>query len=398
MDNSTANALCDLLYLAKDVLFVVDEYKQQNTAQADRELRQKAETVLRAQGNLSGRERMDSNRQLIAARPPRGLTGVTGELLPDGASLRARLVLYGTGADPQRFEHVLSISNDARAGLLAQAMSGFVQYVAERAEGLNDELAERSAALLAQHSVGTHRRTPANLCSLLLGVEHALNFAVHVGAIDAARKAELWNMAETELLLIAEAQTEEIEAEDEVKRFLAVINTALMRGSAFLERKDGEIGPPKDHERACGWTLERVEVNEFGAPNEPALISYLWHARGRTIGWFDGESVMLDPASALAAAEEVLRISGRTIGLGAAEMGKRLKEAGLTSCDTDRPSRTTRTMRATGMPPRKVWMISAGEIWPDDGENQGAGGQKRNRFNLVTLLPILKKVGYEKMQ
>ncbi len=361
--NSTANALCDLLYLAKDVLFVIDEYKQQNTAQADKELRQKAETVLRAQGNLSGRERMDCNRQLIAARTPRGLTGVTGELLPDGASLRARLVLCGMGEDPERFARVLSISRDAKSGLLAQAMSGFVQFVAERAEGLRGELDARFAELIAANGVGTHRRTPANLCSLLLGVELALKYAVHVAAIDAGCSAELWRQAHAELTLIAAEQEEEIDAEDEVKRFLNVINTALMRGGAILERKDGQIGSPHGHERECGWILERVDTDFQGEPGDFSILNHQWHGRGKCIGWFDGESVLLDPASALAAAEEIAKISGRTVGLAEAEMGKRLKEAELLlECDKDRKSRTTKTVKVSG-PARKVWILKAGSVW-----------------------------------
>lgn len=52
-----------------------------------------ADRVLRSQGNRAGRARMTPDGRLRPAKRPRGLTVVTGEDVPHGQSLRARLLV-----------------------------------------------------------------------------------------------------------------------------------------------------------------------------------------------------------------------------------------------------------------------------------------------------------------
>jgi hypothetical protein len=70
--SSTANALEGIAFLAKDALFVIDDFKPGGGKAEIDEVHRKAERVLRAQGNLSGRQRCRPDGSIRASRPPGG--------------------------------------------------------------------------------------------------------------------------------------------------------------------------------------------------------------------------------------------------------------------------------------------------------------------------------------
>ncbi|HZA24274.1 MAG TPA: DUF927 domain-containing protein, partial [Dehalococcoidia bacterium] len=90
---STANALEGLAFTAKDVLLVVDDFAPTGSAADIQRMHRKADRLLRAQGNLSARLRMRSDSSLRVPKPPRSLILSTGEDVPKGQSLRARLIV-----------------------------------------------------------------------------------------------------------------------------------------------------------------------------------------------------------------------------------------------------------------------------------------------------------------
>lgn len=83
---STANYLEAQAYYLKDALMVVDEFNDAARLNAT------AERVMRAQGNTSGRGRMNPDGTLKSIKTPRGTILSTGEDLPSGHSLRARIL------------------------------------------------------------------------------------------------------------------------------------------------------------------------------------------------------------------------------------------------------------------------------------------------------------------
>ena len=89
---STANALESLAFYAKDALLVVDDFAPTGR-HGDDALESVAERLFRAVGNQQGRSRMVGNGRLQQARPPRALLLATGEEVPRGHSIRARLLI-----------------------------------------------------------------------------------------------------------------------------------------------------------------------------------------------------------------------------------------------------------------------------------------------------------------
>ena len=90
---STANALEEIAFAAKDALLTVDDFVPTGGT-GDSALHAIAERLFRAAGNHQGRGRMCGQRHLSGSRPPRALILATGEEVPRGHSLRARLLIF----------------------------------------------------------------------------------------------------------------------------------------------------------------------------------------------------------------------------------------------------------------------------------------------------------------
>jgi hypothetical protein len=124
--SSTANALEGLAFAAKDALLVVDDFaptgSQTDTERAHRE----ADRILRAQGNRSGRLRMRSDGSLRSPRPPRGMIVSTGEDVPRGQSLRARMLVLELGPGDVDWDGLTGCQKAASDAALGRALAGFL--------------------------------------------------------------------------------------------------------------------------------------------------------------------------------------------------------------------------------------------------------------------------------
>ena len=113
--SSTGNALEKTAFLAKDCLFVVDDFVARGTRQEVAYTHRNAERLLRAQGNQSGRSRMTRKAEIRNAFHPRGIVSATGEDVPNGHSLQARLVTHQRIArGPYRYQGVKPATKDGK--------------------------------------------------------------------------------------------------------------------------------------------------------------------------------------------------------------------------------------------------------------------------------------------
>src|SRR5712691_6728858 len=90
---STGNALEGLAFQAKDAVLVVDDFCPTGSHADIQRYHKEADRLFRSQGNQSGRQRMRPDSTLKPVKPPRGLILSTGEDVPRGQSLRARLLI-----------------------------------------------------------------------------------------------------------------------------------------------------------------------------------------------------------------------------------------------------------------------------------------------------------------
>lgn len=174
---STANSLEELAFKAKDTLLVVDDFVPTRDSD-DGLLHRTAERLFRAVGNQQGRGRMSGGGRLRPPRPPRALVMATGEQVPRGRSLRARLLIVEVRpGDVDR--SVLSECQDAaRKGDFAAAMAAYLSWIASRHEEIEKRQQTRVRELRNRASVHvSHARLSTAIAELQSGWEIWLQFA-----------------------------------------------------------------------------------------------------------------------------------------------------------------------------------------------------------------------------
>ncbi|HZA25592.1 MAG TPA: DUF927 domain-containing protein, partial [Dehalococcoidia bacterium] len=224
---STDNALEILAFLTKDTLMTVDDFSPGGDHHKIQALHARADRLFRAQGNAAGRGRLRSDGTLRPTRPPRGLVLSTGEDVPRGQSLRARVLVLevpGQGAGAVDWDKLTFCQADAAAGLYAQAMAGFVRWLAPQYRDVGQRLKEEIASLRAEAcQSGQHPRTPDIVASLAVGLHYFLVFAQEVGALDEDEAATLWRRGWQALVGATESQKEHQASSEPTRCFLELL-------------------------------------------------------------------------------------------------------------------------------------------------------------------------------
>lgn len=196
--SSTGNALEGLAFAAKDALLVVDDFSPAGSSADVQRAHREADRLFRGQGNRSGRQRMRPDGTLRPTRPPRGLTLSTGEDVPRGQSLRARLwVVEVSPGDlgpkpPDPNPALTACQRHAAEGIYAAALAGFLCWLAPRYADVHRGLRAEAAELRERaRGDGQHARTPAMVADLAIGLRYLLDFAEAVGAITSAEREQL---------------------------------------------------------------------------------------------------------------------------------------------------------------------------------------------------------------
>jgi hypothetical protein len=348
---STDNSLEKQAFVLKDAVFTVDDFAPTGTAGDISKLHGRADRLLRAQGNRSGRGRMWADGTLRPQYHPRGLVVSSGEDTPRGQSLRARMLVLEASPGDADLEVLTEMQRAAADGLLASAMSAYVRYLAPRMGSLTESVPARQRELRGAVAGATHARTPDVVASLALGLETFLQFATEVGAITDAQASDLWEAGWEALVKAAEAQAEHQAGEEPTQRFRELLEAAIVTGDAHLADAATD-DKPKDAYR-WGWRLG-LDV---------------WHPRGKKIGWLAADgSLLLEPRAAYAAAQRVAREQGTSIPVGERTIWKRMSEKGLlASRDASRARNTT---RATIDGVRRVVVhLLPGVLFPDSDPN-----------------------------
>jgi len=232
--SSTANALEATAFKAKDVLQVVDDFAPGGSMYDVQKLHREADRLLRGQGNLSGRQRMRSDTTLRPIKPPRGLILSTGEDTPHGQSLRARVLLMELGPKALDFTKLTAAQKDARGGLYARDLAGFIRWLAGRYPvDFKTEVARLRDQVMEADS---HRRTPDIVANLAYGFRSFLDYALAAKAISEKERARLWEQAWSVFLEVARMQSAHQASAEPVQRFFELLGSALASGRAHMPR------------------------------------------------------------------------------------------------------------------------------------------------------------------
>jgi hypothetical protein len=311
--SSTANALEILSFHAKDTLFVVDDFAPQGSAADVSRYHAAADRVFRAAGNHADRIRCDSTTRLREPKPPRGLILSTGEDIPRGHSVRARLLILELSKGAITANKLTECQKEAEAGLYAEAMGAFIQWMAGRFDEVRASIGRKVAELRTRTaSSAAHARTPEIIAELQAGFEVYLEFAEQVRAIRVVEREQLADQCWKALGEAAATQAKHQSASEPTARFLNLLRGCMASGEAHLAARSG-IQPERSPE-SCGWRLDSYQH---------------WLPLGHCVGWVDGENIYLEPSVAYRVAQAAAREIGEALSVSEQTLKKRLREKGL---------------------------------------------------------------------
>ena len=310
-------------HAAKDCVFVVDDFKPRGATNDVHKLHVKADRLFRSVGNQSGRGRRTSDMKQRAAYHPRGMVLATGEDIPRGTSLRARLALVELSMTDINNGILSELQKAARNGAMERAMGGFLCWMAPSMDEWKNALPDLRRSLrdgANQESFAkAHPRAADIYASLLIGLDLFFMYAESVGAVTAEQKAIQFERCQTVLKEMIAAQGDLQADQDEVNQFLGYLKSSLNGcmchcGDTFKQ------GPPTEHPSFWGWRVIPGHGEEspiFDKPN------------GEPIGWVDEQRVYLDGNLAFAAAQEMAKATGENVAITQRSLWVRINERGL---------------------------------------------------------------------
>jgi hypothetical protein len=352
--SSTGNALVLLGFTCKDAIIVVDDFAPSGTGFDIQRSHRDADKVLRAQGNSAGRKRLRPDASLTAGLPPRGLFVSTGEDVPRGRSLQARLLVLEFSAGDIDRVRLSACQHDAMTGAYAATLAGFLCWLSRRFREIQEQLTAEVAELRERALAGSeHARTPGIVANLAVGWRHFLAFAVESGAISVEESNDLFRRAWVALGEAAKGQTKDLEAADVVNQFLELLAGVLASGRGHCANSDGAVPPDPG---AWGWRRQGMEP--------------LWQPQGRRVGWVAGADLYLEPATVYAEVQDLARAQGESLSVTKRTLHKRLKDRGLLASHEEGKLVTRRTLEG---PRRFVLHLFASVLCP---QKQGESGRQ----------------------
>jgi hypothetical protein len=375
--SSTGNATEGLAFLAKDALLAVDDFAPSGSMSDVARMHRDADRVFRAQGNRSGRQRMRPDGTLRPRKPPRGLIVSTGEDLPRGHSLRARVLVIEVSPGAVDWEKLSACQDDAAIGLYAQALAGFVHWLAPQYESVRSRMRAAQPGLRDALRKGPqHRRTTDMAANLALGLSCFLAYARDAGALTIEESTALWERSMCALSAVAEAQSAHQAAMDPARRFIELLRAAIASGHAHVA---GPLGDRPDAPRVWGWRAVSVGTGQFERTD--------WQPQGRRVGWVEDGALYLEPEASYAVVQEIGRGGGDALAIGSRTLHKRLSDQGLLlSIESNRKTLTVRRVLEGSR--RNVLHMNPASLMPKATDQTahgawttGGNGQKRGQFD-----------------
>jgi DNA primase len=256
---STVTAIEGAMFTTKDAPIIIDDFAPQFASLSEaRDMHRKASLVVRSVGNRSARSRSRADLSQQTTRFPRGLVLMTAENPLVGQSIVGRLVYVPIApGDVLPDGSGESLGNrlselQSQAGLLSQAMSLYVQYLAKHWDEIAVEFPKLvdSASEKARQEKSLQNRLPDAFGILHAAQELALRVFCEMSLLDETTAKEIAEENRLALLDLILGQAERIAAESPVRKFFEALGSLLERGKVYLapRTKMVEFFPPDDAE------------------------------------------------------------------------------------------------------------------------------------------------------
>lgn len=355
--NASDNVLARARNTIGDSVLTIDDLLVRG-GRDEEKIADRVDAVFRGGWNGAGMERLTRDGAVRAARPPRSTVLSTGETVPQGYSLRQRVFVIDLERSPNSYAECIT---NAERGVLAQAMSAMVKWLAPSMDGIRsklDRLDAEEARAFAQHG----DRTSQVAGALFVGARSFFRFAAKIGAIPDAEADEALRWVRECLDAVAARQAAVQDEENPALRFRSLILDAISTGRAHLTRCDGSSAP--DSPASWGWKMGRdvpiAEKDADGAPTGQSRAE-TWVPQGDRIGQIHPDhraTILLDPGPALDAARAAAQRRGNPLPFSSTtELAQRLHKAGILAKDSLETRGTyTARLRIASRAVERLWI------------------------------------------
>ena len=246
---STPNALEKQLSDAKDVLTVIDDYAPRSDQGAQSQLNRTAQRIIRGVGNQSGRGRLASNLKHRPTYTPRGLLLTSGEDLPPGQSIVARMLTIPLERDAVDLP-TLSRAQ-ASLGVLPEAMATYLSWLQPQLDDLPDQLKIRFIAHRSLFQNATHHLRMAEILAYLyLGTELMLEFFQTYGALTDAEAENLKQESVAAFNELGNQHRLRLAESDPAETYMTTIATLLAQDRCYIANSNRT----EPSQGLIGWT------------------------------------------------------------------------------------------------------------------------------------------------
>jgi hypothetical protein len=360
--SSTANQIERLLYVFKDAVCEIDDFKPLGNATKVQQKHNDADRVLRNHANKQGRGRLKQNSDFAVTYYSRAFPSSSGEDIPIGESLRGRMVIREIQKNDVDISWLTEAQEQASNGVFVKVMSAFLKWLAPQIDTLKESDAlrilrdeKREEYREKMQGEGAHDRTPEALADLYIGFFTFMRFVREFRVIDDSRANELTEICEETLLRIGIDQAPYIRSEEPTTQFLGLISALLSSGRAHLcDLKTNYVPNDPYAPRLLGWMQgrEQTQTNDEGYVTN---VAQMWIAKGPCIGWIDETMVYLEPNAAYVEAQKMARDQGASIPFTQTILYDRMKQRGIIEGDPE-DYHTGKQKKIGGKNKRVLWI------------------------------------------
>ncbi len=231
---STDNILEKQMFIAKDAPLIIDDFAPQASGVDAQNLDRKAARLIRAVGNHSPRNRMNADTSTRSGFMARGLVISTGEQLPAGQSIIARILPIEVLPKTVNIE-LLTQAQTTDARLYPYALAGYLQWLIQNWDELKTEYTQKHHEMRDSLRGTFHLRTPEMFAHLLMGVRLGLTYAMKEGAISEPEAEALLEQAKAEMMKLAQDQGDHVQDELPAIKFINAIKALIAKGEFYIE-------------------------------------------------------------------------------------------------------------------------------------------------------------------
>lgn len=290
--NDSVNNLLAKMFLAKDAWLVIDDFVTIGQKLYDDKQHAKAEQILRAAANRSGRGRAGTKGSVAdgPSKDPRGMLVSSGETLPNGGSLQNRTFIVTLKKGDIKKQNLSAMQRLRGEGKFAASLSAFIHFIAGDYEQIIKDFKARCEQLRDELLASTdeanqnHARQPTTLTHLAASWEVWLKAAETKRVITSAQKEELWREVWKTLVQQIDSQKDQQSTQNPADYFLVLLRSALLAGKAHLATVEGK---------------EPQTPYRYGWRNKQPL--------GQCVGWVESPYIYLQPENSyqIAAAQAI---------------------------------------------------------------------------------------------